>query len=96
MKFVQILEFKTSNIDEMIARGKQYEQEVGDRGTGKAMICRDRDNEGTYMIVGTWNSHEEAMQNNDLPETQALAADMAKLSDGPPTFRNLDLLEEVG
>lgn len=95
MKFIQIVEFKTSRIDDMIERGKAYQAEVGDRGTGTAMVCRDRDNEGTYVIVGTWNSYEEAMQNNDLPETQALAADMAKLADGPPTFRNLDVLEEV-
>jgi len=94
MKFVQIVEFKTSNIEEMAARGKQYEQETG--GAGKGVICADRDNPGTYLVIATFDSYEDAMANNDKPETQALAADMARLSDGPPTFRNLDVVDEVG
>lgn len=94
MKFVQIVEFKTDKIDEMAARGRQYEQETG--GGGTAMVCADRDNPGTYLIIATFPSYEEAMANSEKPETQALAADMAALADGPPIFRNLDLREEPG
>ena len=36
------------------------------------------------------------MRNSEDPRTQALAADMAKLADGPPTFYNLDLIDEIG
>ena len=95
MQFVQIVEFKTSNIDAMRERGRQYEQETGG-GSARAIVCEDRDNPGTYLIIATFDSYEEAMENSEAPETQALAADMASLSDGPPTFRNLDLLEELG
>jgi hypothetical protein len=31
------------------------------------------------------------MKNNELPETAALAQEMQKLADGPPTFYNLDV-----
>ena len=48
------------------------------------------------MIVATFDSYEAAMANSEDPRTQAMAADMAKLSDGPPTFYNLDLIEELG
>ena len=33
------------------------------------------------------------MENSNSPETQAFAAKMAELCDGPATFYNLDLLE---
>ena len=95
MKFVQIVEFKTTNIDQMRERGRRYAQESGG-GAGSAFVCEDRDNPGTYLVIATFDSYEEAMKNSEAPETQALAADMANLSDGPPAFRNLDLLEELG
>ncbi|HEX6595731.1 MAG TPA: hypothetical protein VF045_02275 [Acidimicrobiales bacterium] len=95
MKFVQIVEFQTSKIDEMRERGRQYEQETGGGGS-RAMVCADRDNPGHYCIIAQFDSYEEAMKNSEAPETQALAADMAALADGPPTFRNLDLMEELG
>jgi len=34
------------------------------------------------------------MRNNDLPETAQIAGQMAALSDGPPVFRNLDVVEQ--
>ena len=94
MKFVQIVEFKTSKIEEMAARGRQYEQDAGGRG-GKGIICADRDNPGTYLVIATFDSYEEAMKNSEDPLTQALAADMAALSDGPASYRNLDVVDEL-
>jgi hypothetical protein len=42
-------------------------------------------------------SYEEAMANSDLPETTELAAKLASFCDGPPTFRNLDVIrDEIG
>ena len=43
------------------------------------------------MTVVEFPSYEAAMKNNDLPETQALSAEMMKLADGPPTFYNLNI-----
>jgi hypothetical protein len=34
------------------------------------------------------------MKNSNLPETQAAASAYAQLSDGPPQFRDLDVIEE--
>jgi quinol monooxygenase YgiN len=94
MQFVQIVEFKTSKIDEMRELGKKY-QEEGGGGGNKAIVCADRDNEGTYLIIATFGSYEEAMKNSEAPETQELARKMGELADGPPNFRNLDLIEEL-
>lgn len=96
MKFVQIVEFRTSKIDEMKARGTQYEQETGAGRRAKGTLVADRDNPGRYMIIAEFDSYEEAMKNSEAPETQQLAADMAKLADGPPTFYNLDVVEVFG
>jgi hypothetical protein len=40
-------------------------------------------------------SYEEAMANSELPETAEFAARLMELCDGPPTFRNLDVLREM-
>jgi hypothetical protein len=34
------------------------------------------------------------MQNSDLPETQRFSQEMMKFADGPPTFYDLDVLED--
>jgi hypothetical protein len=96
MEFVQIVEFRTSDIDALRERGHAYEQEMGEDRTGRAMVCADRDNPGRYFIIGRFGSYDDAMRNSEDPRTQALAADMAKLADGPPTFYNLDLIDEIG
>ena len=48
----------------------------------------------TYVVVVEFPSYDEAMANSNLPETGELAAKLASLCDGPPTFRNLDVLRE--
>ena len=34
------------------------------------------------------------MRNNDLAETQQIAEQMMKLTDGPAVFRNLDVIDQ--
>ena len=90
--FVQIIQYRTSNFDEMQNLVDNYRAETAGRRTaGRAMICSDRDNPGQFMTIVQFPSYEEAMRNNDLPETAALAERMQKLADGPPNFFNLDL-----
>jgi hypothetical protein len=96
MEFVQIVEFRTSDIDALRERGRAYEQEMGGDRAGRAMVCADRDNPGRYFIIGRFGSYDDAMRNSEDPRTQALAGDMAKIADGPPTFYNLDLIDEIG
>ncbi len=94
MAFIQIVEFSTSRVDEMRQRSEQYRADTeGTRTARRATLCKNRDHEGRYMIVAEFDSYEEAMQNSELPETQAMAEDMAKLADGPPTFYNLEVVE---
>ena len=63
----------------------------GKRATARAMVCKDRDNPNRYFSIIEFPSYEEAMRNSNLPETSAHAAKMEELTEGPPTFYNLDL-----
>lgn len=94
MGFIQFVEFTTSNIDEMRELGRKYQEDTGSQRTSsRGVLCADRDTPGRYVVVAEFPSFEEAMKNNDLPETQALNQEMSKLADGPASFRNLDVLE---
>jgi len=90
--FVQIIQYKTSKFDEMQkVIDKFREQTEGRRTTIRGMACSDRDNAGQFVNIVEFPSYEAAMKNNELPETAALAQEMQKLADGPPTFYNLDI-----
>jgi quinol monooxygenase YgiN len=95
MKFVQIIEYTTTKPDDARKALDTYlAASEGKRANSRGMTASDRDRPNTYMNVVEFASYEAAQKNSELPETQALAAAMMKICDGPPTFRNLDVLFE--
>ncbi|MEZ0068913.1 quinol monooxygenase YgiN [Streptacidiphilus sp. MAP12-20] len=95
MRFIQIIEYKTSRIDEFNALLDSWvEKNAGNRLAARAMQTRDRDKENVYLNIVEFPSFEQAMNNSNRPETAEFAAQVAALCDGPPMFRNLDLLNE--
>src|ERR1700674_593054 len=66
----------------------------GARMPTRATQGRDRDNTGTYIHIVEFPSYEAGMENSNRPETAEFAAQLAKICDGPPTFRNLDVVRE--
>ncbi len=96
MKFIQIIEFRTSRIDEVDALRQQWLSDTeGVRLALRGTITRDRDTADTYLNIVEFESYESAMENSSLPSTSAFAAKMAELCDGPAIFRNLDVLDSV-
>jgi quinol monooxygenase YgiN len=93
MKFVQLVEFSSSRVDEL----RQLSQEVPrpEGGSVHGLVCGDRDNEGRFVVIAEFPSYEEAMRNSERPEVSDFAKRMAELCDGPPTYRNLDVIEEI-
>ena len=61
---------------------------------GRRILCQDRDNAGQYYNIVFFDSYESAMENSNLPVTQEFSQKMMALADGPPTFVNLDVLDE--
>lgn len=91
-KFVQIIEFQTSRIEEIEALGRPSRDEGTTPATfGRITATADRDRPGTYLTIVEFESYESAMQNSNRPETSEFAAKMAALCDGPITYRNLDV-----
>ena len=92
MAFVQIIEMRTSRPDEVEALVNEWRAQTEDRRTAqRGTFTKDRDRPDTYVQIVEFPSFEDAMANSALPETAAFAERLAKLCDGPMTFRNLDV-----
>ena len=92
-RFVQIIEFKSSRIEEIEQLGRPSRTEGTTAPTfRRIMATADRDSPGTYLTIVEFDSYDSAMENSNRPETSEFAAKMAALCDGPPVFRNLDLM----
>jgi hypothetical protein len=95
MPFIQIIEYKTKRIDELNAALDDWlEATKGKRAASRGVQTKDRDASNTYVQIVEFPSYEDAMANSDLPETSAFAEKLASFCDGPPTFRNLDVVRE--
>ena len=95
MPFIQIIEYKTDRIDELNAALDGWlEATKGKRAATRGVQTKDRDATNTYVQIVEFPSYEEAMENSNMPETSNFAAKLASFCDGPPTYRNLDVLRE--
>lgn len=97
MEFLQIIEYHTSKPEEIQALGDEYRakrEAEGGEGPSQVVAGRDRDRENVYLTIVRFPSAEVAKENSERPDTGELAAKMAALCDGPPTFRNIDVLWE--
>ena len=98
MAFVQIIEYQTTKPDEMRALGEEFQTLRGEGGEGERpqiTVVQDRDRENTYLTIVRFSSYEAAMENSQRDDTTELSGKMAELMDGPPTFRNLDVLMDM-
>jgi hypothetical protein len=95
MSFVQIMQLQTSKVDEVRAAADDWDKATeGKRTVQRSVVCQDRDEPGRHFIIVYFDSYEEAMKNSALPETDILAKTTMALSDSPPIFYNLDVIEE--
>ena len=95
MPFIQIIEYKTSRIDELNGLLDGWlEATKGKRASTRGVQTQDRDAKNTYVQIVEFPSYDDAMANSKMPETSEFAEKLASLCDGPPSFRNLDVLRE--
>ena len=93
--FVQIIEFNSSRINEILDLGRPARTGESSPATFRRIIgAADRDKPGHYFTIVDFDSYESAMENSNRPETSDFAAKMAELCDGPVTFHNLDVMWE--
>ena len=89
--FVQIIEMKTSRIDEIDALIDGLRDAGAPMPMVRATMTADRDRPDHYVTIIEFDSYEEAMANSNKPETTQMAQRMAELCDEPPKFYNLDV-----
>jgi hypothetical protein len=95
MAFVQILEFRTSKIEEMRRLGDEWESAAGGASrVTRRLLCEDRDRPGLYLNIVFFDSYEAAMENSNLPVTGEFSQRMAEICDAGATFQNLDVIED--
>ena len=95
MAFVQLMEFRTSRFEEgkpLVDQG--WKETEGKRSARRGVVGRDRNDPNHYFNIVFFDSYEAAMQNSKLPETQELSQQLAALGDGPPTFYDLEVIED--
>jgi hypothetical protein len=95
MKFAQIIEFRTTRIDDFNASLDAWiSRTEGNRVPHRAVLSRDRGAEDQYLLMVEFASYDQGMDNSNRPETAEFATFLAGISDGPLAFRNLDVQRE--
>jgi hypothetical protein len=95
MGFVQMIEFHTGDIEGIRAVDEEWRRATeGKRTVRRQIVAADRNKPGRYFAIVFFDSYESAMVNSGLPETQTVAAKYMALSDGAPTFYDLDVVED--
>jgi hypothetical protein len=95
MSFVQMFEFTTSDFDGIRKVDEEWRRATeGKRTVRREILAADRNQPGHYFAIVFFDSYESAMENSNLPETQAAAGKYMTLSDGQPVFHDLDVLED--
>ena len=96
MAFLQIIEYRTSRIEELQALGEAF-REHSARAPGprplRGTVAADSDRPGTYVSIVEFESAEAATEAASRPETQAFFGRLSALMDGPPSFSNLEVIE---
>ena len=95
MAFIQIIEMRSKNYDELQALSEQFFAATeGRRTVRRSIVTRDRNDPDRYLIVVFFDSYESAMENSNLTETSEFAEKQMALLEGPPTFHDLDIVED--
>ncbi|MEU7055219.1 ester cyclase [Streptomyces sp. NPDC046197] len=95
MTFVQLIECRTSRIDEMNRLMDTWvEQTSGKRTATHAVVGKDRSDASHLVEMVEFPSYEEAMRNSKLPETGKIFRGLVALCDETPTFTDLDVVRD--
>lgn len=95
MTFVQIIEYQTTRSEEVDQLFADWLSSTEGRRTATHELhAQDRDNASHFVDIVEFPSYEEAMRNNDLPETRSVAERMRSLCTSEPRFVNLEVLRD--
>ena len=94
MAFVQIIDFRTSKYDELMALDAEWRKATeGKRTLRRSIVARDRNDQNHYLVLAFFDDYESAMANSKLPATGEFATKQQALADAPAAFVDLDILD---
>jgi hypothetical protein len=106
VNFTQTIAVRCDDPDALVALYTEWDhnQATADiMGYMGGHLLADRDNPGLYLIVAEFgvvdpdvSAADEAMRNNDRPETHEWARRLRELIDGEPDFRHYDEIYRTG
>ncbi|MCX4982893.1 ester cyclase [Streptomyces sp. NBC_00572] len=97
MTFTQIIDFRTSRIDDMSRLMDRWiEQTKGKRTATHSILGKDRADSSHLVEIVEFPSYDVAMRNSQLPETDRIFREMVALCDEMPTFTDLDVVRDEG
>lgn len=95
MAFMQIIEFRTADVDAVRKIDEEWRRATeGKRTVRRELVARDRNDPERYFALVLFDSYESAMENSDLPETKFAAEQYMKATSAPPVFYDLEVLED--
>ncbi|WP_019818840.1 DUF1059 domain-containing protein [Saccharomonospora saliphila] len=90
--FVQLIEFRTSRIDEVERLTDEWADAIGaDRTARWGVLAADRDRAEQYVEIVEFPNAEQARVNSENPETGRFADRLRALCEGEPRFVNLEV-----
>jgi hypothetical protein len=93
--FVQLIDMRTKNVDEIQQLETEWEQATeGKRTLRRSIIGRDRNDPDRYVVIAFFDDYDSAMVNSNLPETAEFGRKQSALLDGPMQFTDLDVIDE--
>jgi hypothetical protein len=91
MGFLQVITFSTDRFEEFHQREQQWVRDsAGKRTSVGGQLYADRNRPGHYVALDWFDSHESAMVNSHLSETDAFAQEAMALSTGEVVFHDLE------
>jgi hypothetical protein len=94
MAFVQIMQFRTTDLDAVRKIEEEWRAATeGKRTIRREITARDRNDPDRYVGLVFFDSYESAMENSNLPETDAAARQLQAITEGL-TFQDLDVIDE--
>ena len=95
MGFVQIIDVRTDDIEGLKNVDEEWRAATeGTRTVRRQIVTQDRNDPSRLVILVFFDSYESAMENSNLPETQACAEQYAALTQDIK-FVDLDVIEEM-
>lgn len=95
MAFVQIIEIRTSQLDEIQKLEAKWRAATeGKRTLRRSLLTRDRNDPNRHLIIAFFDSYESAMENSSLPETGEFGLGQSAFLDVPPSFTDLDVISD--